>query len=93
MHRWQDDSDCVGMDPSLFFDTYENDPHKARAIDKRCRDCPVNRLCFNTGVAGDEWGVWGGIYLQDGKISEEYNKHKTNDEWSDTWISLTMEKE
>ena len=38
-----------------------------------------------------EWGVWGGVYLKEGKIDKEFNQHKDKESWFDTWKSLTME--
>lgn len=50
-------------------------------------------MCFANGVSGKEWGVWGGVYLEGGEISREFNKHKNKKDWSETWQSLTMEKQ
>jgi hypothetical protein len=44
------------------------------------------------GVSQKEWGVWGGVYLEGGKISREFNRHKTKAKWGETWKYLTMEK-
>jgi hypothetical protein len=55
--------------------------------------CPVQAKCLATAVSNKEWGVWGGVYFEDGKISRQFNKHKTNEEWFDVWSSATMEKE
>jgi hypothetical protein len=93
MHRWKDKGECLGMETNLFFDKYEEDPHMAKAADHICNRCPVQPICFASGVSNKEWGVWGGIYLTDGKISKEFNAHKTKDDWFNTWESLTMETE
>lgn len=93
MHRWQDDADCGDVDPAQFFEKYEEDQAQAKRTDKRCRGCPVNQTCFAWGISHDEWGVWGGIYLEDGKISKEFNQHKTSEDWFNTWEALTMETE
>jgi hypothetical protein len=42
-------------------------------------------------VSRQEWGVWGGVYFEKGKISKEFNNHKKEEEWFDIWKSLTME--
>ena len=89
-YKWKDQAKCLGMDTNIFFDKYEEDPTMAASIDELCGDCPVNRECFAVGVSGKEWGVWGGIYLEAGDISREFNKHKTKQEWSYTWQALTM---
>lgn len=79
------------MDTNLFFDKYEEDQHLASSVDNICQRCPVNKDCFAWGISNKEWGVWGGVYLKDGKIDKEFNAHKTRDGWSSTWESLTME--
>ena len=91
MHRWKDNAECLGMDTNLFFDKYEEDPHVAKAVDRICQRCPVNQDCFASGISQKEWGVWGGVYLKDGKIDREFNAHKTKDDWFTTWETLTME--
>lgn len=93
MHRWKDDARCLGMDTNIFFDKYEEDQSLAKSVDKACRSCPVNKNCFAWGVSQKEWGVWGGVYLKDGKIDKEFNAHKTKEDWFVTWESLTMEVE
>ena len=45
------------------------------------------------GESNKEWGVWGGIYLKDGKIDKEFNAHKDKEDWFNVWESLTMEVE
>lgn len=60
-------------------------------VDSLCKTCPSIRQCFAVGVSSKEWGVWGGIYLEGGEISKEFNSHKDNQAWADTWKSLTME--
>lgn len=93
MHRWKDEGKCLGMDTNIFFDKYESDPALARAVDKMCQACPVNRMCLASAVSTNQWGVWGGIYLKDGKIDKEFNAHKTKQDWFDTWQAITMESE
>jgi len=53
--------------------------------------CPVRKTCFANGISGKEWGVWGGVYLEGGEISREFNRHKSKSDWSNVWQSLTME--
>lgn len=93
MHGWKDEADCLDLDTNLFFDKYEDDTHLAKTVDGICQRCPVNQSCFAWGVSNKEWGVWGGIYLRDGKIDKEFNAHKTKEDWFTAWESLTMEKE
>jgi hypothetical protein len=91
-HKWKESSACKDYDFNLFFDKYENDEKLRPAIQKVCDGCPVQRQCFAVGVSQKEWGVWGGIYLENGGISREFNKHRDRENWADTWQKLTMDK-
>lgn len=91
-HQWKDDSSCLDYDTNIFFDKYEEDEKLRVAIDSMCNTCPVQSSCFAVGVSGKEWGVWGGIYLENGDISREFNRHKSKKDWGTTWQSLTTEK-
>lgn len=88
---WKDDGLCRDYDTNLFFDKYEDDLDLRPAIDNLCSKCPVARQCFAVGVSQKEWGVWGGIYIENGKISREFNKHRSKDNWAATWQYLTMD--
>ena len=90
---WKYEGSCVGYDTNLFFDKYEENEKLRPAIDKLCSECPMVRQCFAVGISGKEWGVWGGIYLENGKISKEFNSHRSKEDWSDTWQNLTTDKE
>lgn len=92
MYKWSVQGKCVNLDTNLFFDKYEEDDVVARGIDKLCALCPVQRECLATGISKQEWGVWGGVYLENGKISKEFNRHKQNSDWFEVWSSATMEK-
>jgi hypothetical protein len=48
-------------------------------------------LCFEEAISTNAWVVWGGVYLENGEISREFNRHKTRQDWADTWQALTME--
>jgi hypothetical protein len=91
-HLWKDESACLGLENNLFFDKYEDDAKVRPIVDSICMSCPVKKTCFAVGVSGKEWGVWGGIYLEGGDISREFNNHKTKSNWANTWEFLTMEK-
>ena len=91
-HMWKDDSACLNYDTNLFFDKYEEDESLRKGIDQLCLSCPVKRTCFANGISGKEWGVWGGVFLESGEISREFNKHKTKQDWGNTWSALTMEQ-
>ncbi len=86
---WQDEANCLNLDTNLFFDHYEEKPELRYKIDNLCAGCPVARKCFAVGVSQKAWGVWGGVYLEDGKISKEFNKHRSKQEWAETWKNLT----
>ncbi len=90
--NWKDEAICKGDDVELFFEKYEEDVEVRKEIDSLCSICPVARTCFATGISQKAYGVWGGIYLEKGKISREYNKHKTKEDWGKTWLDLTTEK-
>lgn len=94
MHKneWKNNASCQDYDTNLFFDKYEEDINIRPAIDKICSECPVAKQCFAVGISQKEWGVWGGIYMENGKISREFNRHRSKEEWADTWQALTMER-
>lgn len=90
-HVWKDNALCLGLDTNIFFEKYEDDEDSRKIVDSLCVSCPVARECFAVGVSGKEWGVWGGVYIESGEISREFNKHKNKEDWSDTWKKLTMD--
>lgn len=90
-HVWKDDASCLGLETNIFFDKYEEDLNLRIAIDSICSSCPVSKKCFAVGVSGKEWGVWGGVYLESGEISREFNNHKTKTDWAHTWQILTTD--
>lgn len=91
-HFWKKDGICHDYDTNFFFDKYEDGSVEFRkTIDQFCMNCPVIKKCFAVGVSGKEWGVWGGIHLEDGNISREFNSHKDKLAWSDVWKALTLE--
>lgn len=90
-HDWKKEAACIDFDTELFFDKYENDPQLRPAIDEFCADCPVAKQCFAVGVSTKAWGVWGGVYMENGKISREFNNHRSKSDWADTWQNLTMD--
>lgn len=89
-HKWKSDALCVNYDTNIFFEKYEEDSLLRPAIDKLCMSCPVSKECFSIGISQKEWGVWGGVYLENGELSKEFNNHKTKSDWANTWQSLTM---
>ena len=87
--KWKDEASCKHFDWNMFFEKYEEDVNLRGAIDKLCSECPVARTCFAVGISQKEWGVWGGVYLEGGKISREFNRHRKKPEWAATWQYLT----
>jgi hypothetical protein len=78
---WFHLSVCRGMDTNLFYEKYEADPNIAKSIDEMCLSCPVIAMCYETGVEGSEYGIWGGVYLSSGSIDRSKNLHKTQEVW------------
>lgn len=92
-HLWKDNAKCLDLETNIFFDKYEEDVGTRSIVDSLCQQCPVANVCFAVGVSEKEWGVWGGVYLEAGEISREYNIHKDKKDWAFTWQSLTTKKE
>lgn len=78
--EWQDLAKCSKADPSWFFEGYEQDPVIAVNVDKLCQSCLVRQNCEDFGVDNKETGVWGGQYLDRGKIDPRFNAHKEIDD-------------
>jgi hypothetical protein len=91
-HEWKDSASCKDYDVNIFFDKYEESLELRPAVESVCRGCPVARQCFAVGVSQKEWGVWGGVYLENGKISREFNRHRSKKEWGETWKYLTIDR-
>lgn len=78
---WYHLAACLGMDTNLFFDKYEADINIAKNIDEACLSCPVSKICYQSGIDNNEYGVWGGIYLTAGATDKARNIHKTQEVW------------
>ena len=78
---WYHLSACRGMDTKLFYEKYETDINVAKSIDEACMSCPVSKFCYQSGIENDEYGVWGGVYLNSGSIDKSRNIHKTKEVW------------
>jgi hypothetical protein len=86
---WRDKAACASVSTDIFFSTPKSPTiYQALSI---CKSCPVRKDCFSVGISGKEWGVWGGVYLENGEISKEFSSHKTKSDWGSTWQSLTLE--
>jgi hypothetical protein len=79
--EWQDLALCTGQPLWRFYEGYESNERIAKVTDQMCLSCPVRKECLQTGIENNEWGVWGGIYLENGKVSDNKNSHKTQDIW------------
>jgi WhiB family redox-sensing transcriptional regulator len=56
--RWQDDAECLGADPEIFFLEKGGSTLEAKAI---CATCPVRDECLETALVNvEKHGVWGG---------------------------------
>jgi len=95
MHKlkWKDEGSCLDYDTNIFFDKYEEEESLRLAVDKLCLGCPVIKTCFAVGVSGKEYGVWGGVYLESGAVSKEFNNHKTESSWADIWRKMVIEEQ
>lgn len=91
MYKFDNDALCLNMDTNLFFDRYEEEKGVAENVDALCIRCPAQRQCLAYAVSNQEWGVWGGIYFEGGKMSKEFNAHKTKEDWFKVWSNATME--
>lgn len=81
---WRELASCRFLDPSMcniFFDDYEADQVTARETDNLCLSCPVMQQCLEDGLKGKEEGVWGGVYLVNGKVDRSRNRHKDDETW------------
>jgi len=79
--KWWHFASCQNIDLNFFFDEYENDPVVAQTVDTICINCPVRAFCREEGVENKETGVWGGVYLDRGKVDPARNQHKTEYVW------------
>lgn len=91
MYKFDEDALCLNMDTNLFFDKYEEDKEVAVNVDSLCVRCPAQRQCLAYAVSNQEWGVWGGIYFEGGKMSKEFNSHKSKEDWFKIWSGAMME--
>ena len=60
---------CVDYDnPGVFDPADDDDLAEALSV---CASCEVQDLCLALGTNRDEWGVWGGVLLEQGKPIEK----------------------
>lgn len=58
---------CAQADPNLFDPHTETELAAARDI---CAVCPIATECLSIGFKRGEWGVWGGVLLEEGRVRE-----------------------
>lgn len=92
LNSWKDEANCKHFDTNLFFEKYEENEGLRRGVENTCFTCPVQRTCFAVGVSKKEWGVWGGVYLENGKVSREFNNHRSKKDWGQVWKILTTDE-
>jgi len=57
--RWQDRSNCLGVDPDLFFPERGASTKEAKAV---CCGCEVRMECLEYALRnGEKFGIWGGL--------------------------------
>lgn len=86
--RWYHLSLCKNMPLNWFYDEYESDPVMAETMDKTCMVCPVRKQCLREGVEQKNFGLWGGVFLNNGQPDKRANAHKTDDIWGEIRESL-----
>ena len=63
---------CADYDhPGVFDPIDQDDLAEAQAV---CAGCGVRALCLALGVDRGEWGVWGGVLLENGKPIEKVKR-------------------
>lgn len=56
---WQDDANCLGVDPDLFFPERGASTREAKEV---CRGCIVRLDCLEYALSnGEKFGIWGGL--------------------------------
>ena len=56
---WQDQANCLGVDPDLFFPERGASTREAKEV---CRGCVVRLQCLEYALSnGEKFGIWGGL--------------------------------
>ena len=56
---WQDQANCLGVDPDLFFPERGASTREAKEV---CRGCQVRTQCLEYALMnGEKFGIWGGL--------------------------------
>ncbi|CAB4560492.1 MAG: WhiB family transcriptional regulator [Actinomycetes bacterium] len=57
--NWQDEANCLGVDPDLFFPERGASTREAKEV---CRGCVVRLECLEYALSnGEKFGIWGGL--------------------------------
>ena len=57
--RWQEQANCLGVDPDLFFPERGASTREAKSV---CCNCEVRADCLEYAlVNGEKFGIWGGL--------------------------------
>jgi WhiB family transcriptional regulator, redox-sensing transcriptional regulator len=57
--RWQEQANCLGVDPDLFFPERGASTREAKGV---CRGCEVRTECLEYALDhGEKFGIWGGL--------------------------------
>ena len=58
-HGWQEEANCSGVDPDLFFPERGASTREAKAV---CANCKVRPDCLEYALSnGEKFGIWGGL--------------------------------
>ncbi len=79
---WHQLALCDGMELDWFYDSYEADEELARAMDDTCLRCPVLKDCLMDATDNKDYGLRGGIFLNNGKPDKMRNQRKTEEVWA-----------
>ena len=56
---WQDEANCLGVDPELFFPERGGSTREAKEV---CQGCVVKDDCLEFALQnGEKFGIWGGM--------------------------------
>ncbi|MDZ7674285.1 MAG: WhiB family transcriptional regulator [Acidimicrobiales bacterium] len=59
IQAWQEYSNCLGVDPDLFFPERGASTKEAKAV---CKGCVVREECLEYALQnGEKFGIWGGM--------------------------------
>lgn len=57
--HWQDQANCLGVDPDLFFPERGASTREAKEV---CQGCIVRLDCLEYALTnGEKFGIWGGL--------------------------------